>query len=96
MRARLRKLGNTLSGCVLVAATAATGWGSPAGAQQVPSPESVPLHFESKIGDISNEAFAEQGLAALNDPRGWGQAGFTFKSESSWPNPARSIRSVYR
>ncbi|MBP7594498.1 DUF3152 domain-containing protein [Candidatus Neomicrothrix sp.] len=41
------------------------------------------LHFEARVGDLSDEAFAEQALATLNDPRGWGQAGFTFRSDPS-------------
>ena len=50
---------------------------------QGPSPETVALRFESKIGDLGDAAFAEQALATLNDPRGWGQAGFSFRSDPS-------------
>lgn len=55
----------------------------PASARQEPTPEDVALHFEARVGDLSDEAFAEQALATLNDPRGWGQAGFTFRSDPS-------------
>ena len=35
--------------------------------RQGPSPETVALRFESKIGDLGDAAFAEQALATLND-----------------------------
>ena len=73
------------AGWIVATAVFVGGGGTPAGAQQSPPPEDVALHFESKIGDISDEAFAVQGLATLNDPRGWVQAGFTFRSDPASP-----------
>lgn len=64
----------------LAALSAGTASASP---RQAATPETVALHFESKIGDLGDEAFAEQALATLNDPRGWGQASFTFRSDPS-------------
>ncbi len=82
MTPRWRAAGRTAVGLAAVAAASTLSM-APAGAKQDPTPENVALHFEAKVGDLSDEAFAEQALATLNDPRGWGQAGFTFRSDPS-------------
>lgn len=52
-------------------------------AQTDPAPQAIPIHFDSRIDDISDEDLADQALATLNDPRGWSQAGIFYTSDQA-------------
>ncbi len=54
--------------------------GSPADAEQV-----VRLRFRSLVGDVTDADLAAEALAILNDPRGWGRAGFRFVADDASP-----------
>jgi hypothetical protein len=41
-------------------------------------PELVGLRFESRVDDVSTAELSSTALAILNDPRGWGRAGYSF------------------
>lgn len=43
------------------------------------------MRFESQVADVSRQALADEALAILNDPRGWGQAGFSFVADDNAP-----------
>lgn len=49
--------------------------------QTDPEPQVIPLNFDSRIADISDEDLAAQALATLNAPRGWKQAGISYTSD---------------
>ncbi|MGB3673143.1 MAG: DUF3152 domain-containing protein, partial [Candidatus Nanopelagicales bacterium] len=51
--------------------------------RQNPTPQVIPIHFESHIDDIGDDGLAKQALGTLNDPRGWGQAGISYTNDPS-------------
>ncbi|MFZ1440235.1 MAG: DUF3152 domain-containing protein [Candidatus Microthrix subdominans] len=61
-----------------VGAANVLGIAGPAGAQNQPSQETVALAIESRVDDVSTDELSVITMSTLNDPRGWGQAGFTF------------------
>ena len=58
----------------------------PAGAQDQPAEEKVGLAIESRVDDVSTDELTLVALATLGDPRGWGQANFTFESNPDSAN----------
>ena len=57
-----------------------------AGTQDQPAEEKVGLAIESRVEDVSSDELTLAAMATLSDPRGWGQADFTFESDPESAN----------
>ncbi|MEZ5371468.1 MAG: DUF3152 domain-containing protein [Microthrixaceae bacterium] len=80
-----RRVAATVAALALVTVTALATLATPrpAGAQDGPEPQNVPLAFESQVDDVSTDELTVFSLATLGDPRGWGRAGFTFTADEN-------------
>jgi hypothetical protein len=64
---------------------AASGETSVSAASVPGGAEVVGLRFESQVDDVPVEELIDEAMAILNDPRGWGQAGFIFVADPEGP-----------